>query len=204
MVPDEDEQGCGPQPFAEALSHATPLERLSELASEALAAIAAGERAVTPNYWQLGRILMLARKRLPRGDWANYLATLGIEKTRASKARAIFRTFPTAAAAAGLSVAQAYERRARSPRVAGGRRSPLGEIEAEVVVAAPTQITLPHWVHTVERDAARLLDEVEFLTPSERLTLLVAIGRAAAVLTELTTAVEGRIAGDGLVVGATS
>jgi len=188
MSHDGDEQGCGPQPFEEQLSHTTPLARLSALAAEVHTALTACEKTATPHYWQLGRILTLARKQMPRGEWANYLATLGIEKTRASKARTIFRTFSTAAAAVGLSVAEAYERRSRSP--CGKSR-----LSTSAEITVPTQVTLPHWVDTVARDAERLLDEVEFLTPSERLTLLIAIGRAASVLTDLMTAVRRATAG---------
>lgn len=190
MSHDGDEQGCGEQPFEAQLSHATPLERLSALAAEVHTKITEGEKSATPNYWQLGRILQLARKQVPRGTWAAYLATLGIEKTRASKARAIFQAFSTANALVGLSVAAAYERRSRSP-LAGKRRSRAAE---EVTATRPVNITLPHWVYSLESDAERLRDEVQFLTPTELASLLHMIGRAAILLTELREAAR-RIAG---------
>lgn len=187
MVPKDVSQGCGPQPFDELLSHATPLTRLTELAGEVHAALVAFEKSATPHYWRLGQILMLARKQVPRGEWADFLAALGIEKTRASKARAIFRTFHTAEGTAGLSVADAYDRRARRPFAEKRLRQTPDEAIGERRVP---EVTLPHWVDRLAEDAARLRDEVQFLSPEQSEKLGVAIRRAAALLTELAAAVR--------------
>lgn len=187
MSTNEATEGCGPQPFEEQLSHGTPLTRLTELAGEVHSALVAFEKSATPHYWRLGQILMLARKQVPRGEWADFLATVGIEKTRASKARAIFRTFYTAEETAGLSVGEAYERRERRPsarkflshtpeEAACGRRAPVA--------------TLPHWVDHLAEDAERLRDEVKFLSPEQSEKLGVAIRRVTALLAELAAAVR--------------
>lgn len=187
MTKNANESGCGPQPFGEQPSHATPLDRLTDLAAEAHAALMACEKSATPHYWRLGQILMLARKQVPRGDWADYLTTLGIEKTRASKARAIFRAFHTAEETSVLSVADAYDCRARSVSAKKPRRpmaeDAIGELESPAA-------TLPHWIHRLAEDAARLRDEVQFLSPDECETLGTAIDRALSLLAELQAAVR--------------
>jgi hypothetical protein len=178
--------GCGPQPFGEQPSHGMPLERLTDLAAEAIAAITACEKAATPHYWRLGQILMLARKEVPRGDWAAYLTTLGIEKTRASKARAIYRSFKSLAETADLSVAEAYERRVRTPYTKK-QSKPAADNANELPI---TTVSLPRWVYTLADDAARLRDEVEFLSATERGMVLDAVDRALEVLVELRAAMQ--------------
>lgn len=187
MAPNGATESCGPQPFEERLSHATPLARLTELAGKVQAALVALEKSTTPHYWRLGQILVLARKQVPRGDWSDYLATLGIEKTRASKARAIFRAFHTAEETAGLSVADAYDRRAR--RAPAGKCSRKSPNDAVAELRAPAA-TLPHWVDRLAEDAARLRDEVQFLSPEDCEKLEAAIPRAAALLEQLAAAVR--------------
>lgn len=177
--------GCGPKPFEE-LSHGTPLARLTELASEVNATLTACDKSETPHYWLLGQILVLARKQVPRGEWAAYLTTLGIEKTRASKARAIYRAFQSLDETADLSVAEAYERRVRSPAT---ERSSRTEAENVAEISAVT-VTLPRWIYTLADDAERLREEVEFLSATERGTVLDAVDRVMGLLVELRAAVQ--------------
>jgi len=73
-----------------------------------------GEKLLTPSYWRLGHALVLAKKTLNHGQWARYLKKLGIDKTRASKARAIYRTFESEVDVAGLTVEEAYAKRQRN------------------------------------------------------------------------------------------
>jgi hypothetical protein len=168
----------------EPLSHGTSLVELTALAAKARDAIAECEKTATPHYWRLGQILMLARKHVARGSWADFLAMLRIEKTRASKARAIFRAFGTAEQTADLSVADAYEQRVRSPH-GQQRRQSVPEARSEVPTPA---VTLPRWIFTVAQDAVRLRDEIEFLNAEEIETVLSATQQAIALLTELHTA----------------
>jgi hypothetical protein len=192
MAPKDVSQGCGPQPFDQLVSHATPLTRLTELAGEVHAALVAFEKSATPHYWRLGQILMLARKQVSRGDWADFLATLGIEKTRASKARAIFRAFYTAEETTGLSVGEAYDRRERRPSAGKLLRQMPEEAVGQLHVPHVTlpHVTLPHWVDRLAEDAARLRDEVQFLSPEQFEKLGIAIPRAVALLAELVAAVR--------------
>lgn len=187
MSNDKTENVCGPQPNVEyEPSHSTPLERLNALATSEHDALVTGERAATSHYWRLGRVLDLARKKVSRGDWANYLKTLGIEKTRASKAKTIYRTFSTVDKVADLSVAQAYEHRVRSPRVKKAENS-----TSEADRSART-VSLPHWVQTFADDAERLRDEAEFLTEQEARIVLSVLAQAVDLLVELQATLRTR------------
>jgi hypothetical protein len=55
----------------------------------------------------------VAREKFKHGNWGQHLKTLGIDKTRASKAVAIFKANPSEEEAAALSVAEAYAKRQR-------------------------------------------------------------------------------------------
>ena len=61
----------------------------------------------------MGAALSYARRHFAHGQWQKYLEQLGIEKTRASKARAIFRTFSREEKLNGISVDEAYRHRKR-------------------------------------------------------------------------------------------
>ena len=106
---DPDDQGCGPQPSAADLpDHSWDLVRLTEFMRDQQQLIISEEKKVAPTYWRLGCALAQARKRCARGSWKQYLVSLGIEKTRCSKARAIFLAFSAVEDLADLSVAEAY------------------------------------------------------------------------------------------------
>jgi len=73
-------------------------------------------------YWRLGQALNLARSHSSRGEWASFLDDLGIEKTRASRARAIQSAFATEEAVAGLTVEQAYAQRKSKSKPAAAKK----------------------------------------------------------------------------------
>jgi hypothetical protein len=52
-----------------------------------------GEKTLTTAYWRLGHSLVLAKHIFRHGHWGQHLRDLRIDKTRASKATAIYRTF---------------------------------------------------------------------------------------------------------------
>lgn len=184
----ESQKDCGPQPFPGAkLSHATPLEQLGVLAQEVHAELIAGERAATPGYWRLGQILSLAKKQVERGRWADYLASLKIEKTRASKSRAIFRTYSSPKQLEGLSVSEAYEQRVRTARKEKTTPDVLRRSDP-----VPFKAALPRWIYTLIDDAQRLRDEVEFLTETEVTTVLKTVGGAEQLLRELKVLLQRR------------
>ena len=76
-------------------------------------AITKDELLLTPRYWQLGQVLELARRQFTHRQWGTFLASLAIDPTRASKARAIHGTFGSVEEVADLSVKEAYQRRQR-------------------------------------------------------------------------------------------
>jgi hypothetical protein len=114
------DKGCGPQRFdSEIPSDEWNIDRLGEFAATEHGAIVADETTLAPRYWRLGLALDLARKQIRHGKWLHFLELHAIDKTRASKARAIHRTFASEKDLDGLSVEEAYARRERS----GGRRT---------------------------------------------------------------------------------
>lgn len=129
---DPDDQGCGPQPFAVDLpDHSWDLVRLTEFMRDQNRRIVSGEQSVAPMYWRLGCALAKARKQCARGEWKRYLILLGIEKTRCSKARAIFHAFSAVEELVEFTVAEAYA--ARRPRPSTTK--PQDPVDAE---ASPT------------------------------------------------------------------
>lgn len=103
---------CGPQ----RLLHELPtrdwlLDQLSSYAKKQHAVIVAGEQTLAPAYWRLGCALFFARKQFQRGHWGLFLGECGIDKTRSSKACAIYRRFKSLEELKELTVEQAYEAR---------------------------------------------------------------------------------------------
>jgi hypothetical protein len=98
-----DSQECSELP-----SHAWNEARLSAYATAIHAEIVEKELPLAPAYWRLGMALDLMRKKYPRGTWAAQLGALGVDKTRACKARKIFKNFRSEAELANLTVDQAY------------------------------------------------------------------------------------------------
>ena len=80
-------QKCfGPKHFSDAHHEGTRgLEDLGEQARRAHDKIVNGEQTLAPVYWELGRILKLARKQLGRGQWGRFLASFGINRVRACR-----------------------------------------------------------------------------------------------------------------------
>ncbi|MEQ8786071.1 MAG: hypothetical protein RIC55_07215 [Pirellulaceae bacterium] len=110
------EKSCGPQPLADELpADVWTLDRLGEFAAIEHRAIVHDEITLAPRYWRLGLALHLARKLIRHGMWQHFLRAHGIDKTRASKARAIYGAFESADELDGLTVEEAYSRR-RRPR----------------------------------------------------------------------------------------
>lgn len=89
------------------------LEDLGEQARRVHDKIVNCEKTVAPEYWELGRVLKLARKQLARGQWGSFLTAYGIHPVRACRARAIYETFSSPDALGELSVEEAYEKRQR-------------------------------------------------------------------------------------------
>jgi hypothetical protein len=149
----EPQQLVGGEP-----AHDWGVENLGRYCQAQHETIVSGEKELTPVYWRLGLALNLARKHFNYGQWAKYLASLGIEKTRASKARTIFRSFSTAEKTVGLSVEVAYAQRRRKHEGRGRATSCRKTCDASL--------------DDVRRDLERLINDAQFVTPSEGRELL--------------------------------
>ena len=144
-------KSCGPQLLAWGEpSHSWGVEQLGQYCQIQHEAIVSGEKELTPVYWRLGLALELARKHFNQGQWGPYLASLNIEKTRACKARTIFRTFPTAEQTAGMSVEEAY---GKGRRKHSGQRSKLSSAETS------TESVLVACIDHVRRELECLFEE---------------------------------------------
>lgn len=131
-----------------------------------------GETSLAAVYWRLGHALGLARKDFSRGQWQGYLKKLGIDKTRASKARAIYRTFKEEEQVRGLSVDEAYGRRKRKLAKAKRRKSVRKATREQEVGELRT------FFGYVSKRADALLDVAGFADPDDAQGLISAV-RAA-------------------------
>jgi len=124
MIMERPTKSCGPQLFPEDLpSTEWDVDQLGEYAASQHEAIAGDEKTLAPRYWRLGLALDLARKQIRHGNWNRFMAEHGIDRTRASRARAIHRAFPNEDLLAGLTVEEAYSRREKR----GGGRSSVSQ-----------------------------------------------------------------------------
>lgn len=158
------------------LSASSATDELGAAAAAELAAITTNERSVTGRYWYLGRLLTWARKPLTHGQWGRFLKQWKIDKSRAAKAMRIFRAFTTADAVADLTVAEAYERSAKSSSRRATSRKPK-PAPAAAAIATPT--TIRSWTKFAEimiEVVERQLEEPEFLTSEEAAAALTALG----------------------------
>lgn len=141
------------------------LDRLGEFAREQAGLIDDAECSRTVIYWRLGLALSLARRHFSRGQWGKYLGEFGIEKTRASKACAIFRTFEQEDSVKPLSVQQAYQQRQRKKSKSSSKKR-SGNLPQPSFLA---------WLREVCSKADFFLDEVSCANAEEAKTLLPAI-----------------------------
>lgn len=184
-----DEKSCGSQLFNEALQdNSAPqedwgLDQLSDYARAQNEAIAQCEQSLTVRYWHLGLALNLARRHFTRGQWGRFLHELGVDKTRASKACAIHRTFKEQESVEGLSVQEAYARRDRKPRksVAKKRRKKR------------TNTGIAEWLVEVCKKADLFVDEVACADPDEAAVLLPAIDAVIEGLTSIRHQLKQRV-----------
>jgi hypothetical protein len=125
-----------------------------------------GEKSLSPCYWRLGQALELAFKNLPRGHRGKYLGQLGISKARASKARAIARTFERAEEVREFSVEEAYSRRQRKQHKGPQEHTSPDSARSKDVAA------LRKFVGFVSKHAEALIDVAGFAEPADAEKLL--------------------------------
>jgi hypothetical protein len=163
-------KSCGPQLLEEMPSRSWSCERLTKFAQAQHQAITAGDKSLTPIYWQMGMALNLIRKTYARGRWGAWLTSMQIHKTRAAKARAIFMTFPRVEEVKDLSVDEAYaQRRSISAQATKDRkRSPSQkrrETMKQFFTALRREIAsrMGEAACACPRDARRYLEELAVL-----------------------------------------
>ncbi|QDU94469.1 hypothetical protein [Lignipirellula cremea] len=172
-------KGCGPQPFRSGNpNNEWGIDELSFYAQIQFGQILEGERLLTPSYWRLGNALALAKKSLHRGQWAQYLAALGIDKTRASKARAIHRTFPEAGDVVDLTVEEAYDRRQRPATTASTHRGEQSNLQKD-------SHRLRHTVSKIATRSREAIHDAAFAAPAEAVLLIPAVRKAIQELEQL-------------------
>jgi hypothetical protein len=162
LVDEKQSKGCGPKPLAEVETCASwSIDRITDFVVEQNDGIDERERRLTPCYWRLGMALSHARKYFNRGQWGQYLKSLNIDKTRASKSQAIFRTFKSEDDVDGLTVEQAYSQRERTCRkgTAPNGRSMLHEYFDRILSEAEDMIRMTALLES--SDAAELLPECQ-------------------------------------------
>jgi hypothetical protein len=131
-------------------------------------AIEDGERLLAPSYWRLGLALNLARRQFEHRQWGKYIEQLGINKARASRARAIHRTFEKIGDVVGLTVEEAYDRRERKQRKQRGGQS--RETDEQQALAA--------FLDNVSQKADFFIDVAGFAEPMDAISLLPAVKEA--------------------------
>ena len=175
MTPDEVPKSCDPQHLLTPPDPAWGVDELASYARTQNQAIVAGEQSLTACYWRLGLALNLARKQFAHRQWGRYLEDVGIEKTRASKARAIHGTFDKEADVAELTVHEAYRRRSQKPRVT----------PAEKRSSTPSPVDPVEFLLGVCRQADCCAEQVEFVEPEQARRILTVLDDTIAELDRL-------------------
>jgi hypothetical protein len=151
-----DGKSCDPQLFPKGKPTAKwSLDQLGAYAQEKHTAIAETEKPLAAQYWLLGLALNLAREKFRHGKWGPHLKSLGIDKTRASKAIAIFKANPSEKETASMSVAETYAKRQR-------KKTPRPEPPAMSDKAAFRQ-----FLHGIDEEAEKYIHVAAFLEPAE-------------------------------------
>ena len=108
----------------------------------------------------------MAQRDLRRGERGKFLENWGITKTRASKARAIYRTFAKEQDVSGLSVEEGYEQRTRK-RANAPKPKSAKSVGREKEVRA-----LRKFVRFVSKHANKLIDVAGFAEPDDAKALI--------------------------------
>jgi hypothetical protein len=176
----DDSKSCGSQLFAGSEpSNEWGLEELGLYAQMQYHRILDGEKLLTPAYWHLGHALILAKKAFKHGKWSHYLKELGIDKTRASKARAIHRTFDDLDELAKLTVAQAYAKRQRKKPTKPGDTTDSAAHPAQDVQR------LRKSVRSIGKRTEKVIHDAAFAAPEEAVILVPVVRKAIRQLQDL-------------------
>ena len=177
-----NEKSCGePQllPSTEPNNEWFP-EQLSTYAQTQYQQIIDNETYLSLPYWRLGHALEIAKKSFGHGQWEQYLKSLGIDPTRASKARVIYRTFAREDDIAHLTVEAAYaQRRRRQPAVAPAK--------PEVVNSKKSVQGLRKSISKIADRTGTVVHDAAFASADEAIVLIPAVRNA---IRELQTLLE--------------
>lgn len=173
-------KSCGPKLFRDGEpSGEWALDELGAYAQFRHRQILEGERQLAVGYWRLGQALVLAKQAFKHGLWSQYVRDLGIDKTRASKATAIFQTFDGADEVARLTVEEAYARRQRRrPVKAGG--GPDGATHPKEDVQR-----LRKAVAAIAKRSGDAVHDAAFVAGKEAVILIPAVRKAIGQLQDL-------------------
>ncbi|MCH8047136.1 MAG: hypothetical protein IID44_25825 [Planctomycetes bacterium] len=163
---DDATKSCDPQLLQGEPLKTWTVDELGQYAEAQQLEIENCEKALAPVYWQLGKALNLARENFGRGQWSRFLEQWAIDKTRASKARAIQRTFKTPQKVENMSVQEAYGRRKRQPRRKRPRPSATTSPKRREHVMG-----LGDWLFDVCQQANVYFDEAAHSTPEQATSL---------------------------------
>jgi len=183
----DGDKSCGPQPLPDGEpTNEWGLSALNTYAQIQYRQIIDGEKLLAPAYWRLGHALVLTKKAFKHGKWSQHLKDLGIDKTRASKARAIHRTFDNEKDVTGLTVEEAYAQRQRKQAVA-----PEGQDDDSALLNEDGK-RLRRSIATISTRTDKTLDDAAFAEPREAVILIPAVRKAIQRLQNLLDYLEER------------
>lgn len=164
-----ESKGFGPQLFPEGEpTNEWQIEQLGCYAHSQQQRIEEQERLATPAYWRLGKALCFAKKSFGHGQWEKFLEHWRIDKTRASKARAIFAAFESESSLQDISVEEAYRQR---------KKRPLKE-RRKLKRQSRGNADLCNFFSGVSKNAETLIDSAAFVEPANARDLLPAVEEA--------------------------
>ncbi len=129
---------------------------------------------------------MLAKKSLNHGHWKQYLKKLGIDKTRASKARAIYNAFPELEQVTGLTVEEAYGQRSGKQQGSAADSPRVDTMEQQ------TQ-RMRKSITKIAKQAGDAIHDAAFAGPEEATILIPAVRKAIVELQELLQHLETQV-----------
>jgi hypothetical protein len=187
-------KSCIVQPMgSEQPASAWTPDKLGEHARVIHDRIATSEQSLTGDYWLLGQTLDQAKKYFNHGQWSRFLTDYGIDKTRASRARSIRRTFSSPDDVKDLTLKQAYEARRRQANKPKSRGAASRKTRVEIDPQPVAQVTLKSFLKLDDCTQDRLLDEIKFTNASDLPVLLTEFEQLQGFLTHLRSALQKRL-----------
>jgi hypothetical protein len=178
------EKSCGePQLLPSEPDSQWSPEQLGTYAQAQYRQILDSETLLSRPYWRLGHVLDVAKESFGHGQWEQYLKSLGIDPTRASKARAIYRRFDNEDDVAHLTVEEAYAQRRKW-------QSAAPPAEPKVVASKKNVQGLRKSIAKIAGRAGTAIQDAAYASPDEAIILIPAVRKAIDELTTLLTFLE--------------